>query len=91
MALNVLNVVELRSKRVVYVNDNDLPVGFAFIQESHDTENLDLLDLTSVANQLTDFANVQWVVVTLGVGLWVDDIGVLPGLYGLVEEYLECG
>jgi hypothetical protein len=39
-----------------------------------------LLDLTRVADQLTDLANVERVVVTLGLGLGVDRVRVLPGL-----------
>lgn len=84
MTLNIFDVVELRGKRVVHVNDNNLPVGLFFVQEGHDTEDLDLLDLTGVTDKFTDFANVQWVVVTLGLGFGVDDIGVLPGLCTLV-------
>jgi hypothetical protein len=84
VTLNILNVVELGGKRVVHVNDNDLPVGLFFVQESHDTEDLDLLDLTGVTDEFTDFANVQWVVITLGLGFRVDDIGVFPGLLTLV-------
>lgn len=84
MALNILNIVKLGGKRVVHVNDNDLPVGLFFVQKGHDTEDLDLLDLTGVTDKFADFANVQWVVVTLGLGFWVNDIGVFPGLCTLV-------
>lgn len=63
-----------------YIDDDDLPVGLFLIQQSHDTKNFDLLDLTSVANKLTDFADVKRVVVTLGLGLGVDNVGVFPGL-----------
>lgn len=80
MALNIFNVVELRSKGVVNVNDNDLPVGLFLIEQSHHTENLDLLDLTGVADELTNLADVERVVVTLGLGLGVDGIRVFPGL-----------
>lgn len=80
VTLDILNVVQLRGKRIVDINDNDLPVGLFLVQEGHDTENLDLLDLTGVTNKLTDFAHVQWVVVTLGLGLGVDNIGIFPGL-----------
>lgn len=65
---------------MTYINDNDLPVGLFLIQEGHDAENLDLLDLTSVSNQFTDFANIKWIVVTFGLGLGVNDIGIFPGL-----------
>ena len=80
MALDILDIVELWCQWVVDINDNDLPVGLLLVEESHDTENLDLLDLSWVADKLTDLADVQWVVVALGLGLWVDDIWVLPGL-----------
>lgn len=80
VALDVLNVVEFRSKRVIYVNNDDLPVSLFLIKESHDAENLDLLDLPSVTDKLADLANVERVVVALGLGLRVDDVGILPGL-----------
>lgn len=80
MSLDILNVVELGGERVVDVNDDDLPVSLLLVEESHDTENLDLLDLANVADKLTDLANVERVVVTLGLGLGVNGIGVLPGL-----------
>lgn len=82
MALDVLNVVQLRSKGVVDVNDNDLPVSLLFVEKGHDTEDLDLLDLAGVANKLTDLADIERVVVTLGLGLGVDGVGVFPGLRG---------
>ena len=81
VTLNVLNVVELSGKRVVDVDDNDLPIGLLLIDQGHDTQNLNLLNLTGVADQLTNLANIERVVVTLGLGLGVDRVGVLPGLY----------
>jgi hypothetical protein len=75
--------VELVGQRVVDVDDNDLPVGLLLVNQCHDTEDLDLLDLAGVADQLTNLANVQRVVVTLGLGLGVDGVGVLPGLINL--------
>ena len=80
VALDILDIVELWCQWVVDINNNDLPVGLLLVEESHDTENLDLLDLSWVADKLTDLADVQWVVVALGLGLWVDNIWVLPGL-----------
>lgn len=80
VALDILDVVELGSQGVVDVDDDDLPVGLLLINQGHDTQNLDLLDLAGVANQLADLADVQRIIVTLGLGLGVDDVGVLPGL-----------
>jgi hypothetical protein len=79
VTLDILDVVELGGQRVVDVNDNDLPVGLLLVNQGHNTQNLDLLDLAGVANQLTNLANVQRVVVTLGLRLGVNGVGVLPG------------
>lgn len=78
--LNVLDVVELGGEGVLDIDDDDLPVGLTLIEESHDTEDLDLLDLTDVANLLTDLADIERVVVTLGLGLSMGLVGVLPSL-----------
>lgn len=80
MPLYVLNVVQLGSQRILDINDDDLPVGLAFIQESHDAENLDLFDLANVAYLLANLTDIERVVVTLGLGLSVGLRGVLPGL-----------
>jgi hypothetical protein len=78
--LDILNVVEPGGKGVVDVNNQDLPVGLALVEQGHDTEDLDLLDLTGVADSLSDLADVEGVVVTVGAGLGVLDARVLPGL-----------
>jgi hypothetical protein len=88
VTLDILNIVKLGGERVVDIDDNDLPVGLVLVEESHDTKDLDLLDLTSVADKLTNLADVERVVVALGLGLRVDGIGVLPGLS---EEVWSAG
>lgn len=85
VALNILNVVELGGKRVVDVNNDDLPVSLLLVKQGHDTEDLDLLHLASVTDQLANLAHVERVVVALGLGLGVDNVGVLPGLYVVVS------
>lgn len=80
MTLDILNIVELGGKRVVHVNDDDLPVSLVLVEESHDTKNLDLLDLARVGDKLTNLADIERVVVTLGLGLGVNGVGVLPSL-----------
>lgn len=86
MSLDILNVVQLGSEGVVDVNDDDLPVGLALVEESHDTEDLDLLDLTRLADKLANLADVERVVVALSLGLGVSDVGVLPGL----DVFVNC-
>lgn len=80
MTLDILNVIQLSGQGVVDVDDNDFPVGLLFVEKGHGTKNLNLLDLAGVADELTNLANVERVVVTLGLGLGVDSVGVLPGL-----------
>lgn len=81
VTLDILNIIQLGSERVVNVNDDDLPVGLTLIKEGHDTENLDLLDLASVTDLFADLANIEGIVVTLGLGFRVRVVGVLPGLW----------
>jgi hypothetical protein len=90
VSFDVLNIIELGSQWVVDIDDDDLPVSLLFIQQGHDTEDLDLLDLSSVPDQLADLADVQWVVIALGLGLGVDDVGVLPGLEEIVSYGEVC-
>ena len=80
MTLDVLNVIEFGRQGVVHVNDYDLPVRLALVKQSHDTENLDLFNLTSITDLLANLADVQRIVVTLGFGLNVTDSRVLPRL-----------
>lgn len=87
--LDILDVVQPMSERVVDVDDDDLPVGLLLVQQGHHAQDLHLLDLARVADQLADLADVERVVVALGLGLWVDDVGVLPGLGGILAWGVE--
>jgi len=78
--LDILDIVEPGSQGVVDVNNKDLPVGLSFIEEGHDTEDLDLLDLTGVTDGLSNLADVEGVVVTVSASLGVLDGGVFPSL-----------
>lgn len=80
MALNILDIVESRCQWVVDINDNNLPVCFFFVEQCHDTKYFDLLDFTPGSNKLANLADIKGVVVTLGFGLWMDCVGVFPGL-----------
>lgn len=91
MALNILNVVELGCQRVEDIDDDDLPVCLALVKESHDSENLDLLDLTDVANLFANLANIKGVVVALSLGLSVGGGRVFPGLdERLISRHQSC-
>jgi hypothetical protein len=85
VTLDILDVVELRSEWVVNINHNNLPVSLLLIEESHDTEDLDLLDLAGITNKFTNLANIKRVVVTLSLGFGVNAVWVFPGL---IEPYI---
>ena len=80
MSLYVFNIVEFGCQRVIDVDDDDLPVCLFLVQQSHNAEHFDLLDLACVADKLTDLADVEWVVVAFGFGFGVDYIGIFPCL-----------
>lgn len=80
MPLDVLDVVEFGGKGVADIDDDDFPVGLALVEESHDAEDLYLLDLADVANLFADLADIKGVVVALCLGLLVLLGRVFPGL-----------
>ena len=80
MSLDILNVVELGCQWVFAVDDDDFPVRLFLVEQGHHAEDLDLLDLSWVADELSNLADVERIVVALGLGLGVDDVRVLPSL-----------
>lgn len=68
------------------VDDDDFPVGLALVEQGHDAEDLDLFYLTGVTDLLADFAYIERVIITLGLGLCVGDVWVLPGLSRFRDE-----
>lgn len=58
VAFDILDVVELGCQRVVNVDDHDLPVSLALVEQSHDTEDLDLDDISGLRDELANLANV---------------------------------
>lgn len=80
VTLHVLDVVELGCQRVVNIDDDDFPVGLTLVEQSHDTQNLDLLHLADEAYSLTDLTDIQRVVVALSFCLGVESSRVLPSL-----------
>jgi hypothetical protein len=80
VSLDILDIVELRRQRVLDIDNDNLPVRLLFIEQRHDAENLDLLDLAGLADKLANLTHVERVVVAFGFGLGVNDVGVFPGL-----------
>jgi len=80
MSLHIFYVIEFGSKGILDINNDNLPVGFTFIQECHNAEDLDLFDLANISDLLANLANIKGVIVTLGLGLSMRDGRVLPSL-----------
>lgn len=83
--LNILDVVQLGRERIPNVDDKNFPVGLTLIEQSHDTENLDLLNLADVANLFTNLTNVQGIIITLSLRLGMSLSRVFPSLWHAVD------
>ena len=80
MTLDILNIIQLGRERVLDVNDEDLPVGLALIEKSHDAEDFNLLNLPYVTHLFADLADIQRIVVAIGLGLAMLLSRILPSL-----------
>jgi len=80
MPLDIFDVVELGGQRVLDIDDDDFPVSLAFVEEGHDAENLDLLDLTNIADLLSDLTDIEGIVIAPRLRLGMRLAGVFPSL-----------
>jgi hypothetical protein len=87
MTLDVLDIVQLGRERVLDVDDENLPVGLAFIEESHDAEDFNLLNLAHITHLFANLADVQRIVITIGFGLTVLLSRILPSLQKKEKGY----
>ena len=80
MPLHILDIIQAWCKRIIDINNNDLPVRLTFVEQSHDAEDFDLLHLARLSDEFTDLADVERVVVALLLGLRVGNVGIFPSL-----------
>jgi hypothetical protein len=80
VTLDILNVIQLGSERIIDVDDDNLPIGLALVQQRHHAQHFDLLDLAGFGDEFADLAHVERVVVALLLGFGVGDVGVFPRL-----------
>jgi hypothetical protein len=80
MPFNILNIVQLGRKRIVNVDDENLPIGLAFVEKGHDAQDFDLLDLADIAYLFSDFTDVERVVVAFCFCFGMNLVGVFPSL-----------
>lgn len=74
----------------MHVNDDDLPICLLLVKKCHHAKHLDLFDLAGIANQLADFAHVEWIIITLGLCFGVNDIWVFPRLGDQRQQQVWC-
>ena len=80
VALDVLDIVQFGCERILDVDHEDLPVRLALIEKRHYPEDLDLLDLSNVADLFANLADVQRIVVAPGLSLSMLVSGIFPRL-----------
>lgn len=71
VTFDILDIVELRSKWVDNINNDNFPVSLALIEQGHDTKHFDLFDLSSVTSLFANLTDVERVIVAICIGLCV--------------------
>lgn len=89
MFLYICDIVHLGSARITDIDDNNLPVGFAVIEEGHCPKDLDSFDLTSIRDLFTYLTSIEGIVVTRVLSVWVNMRGIFPSLMPSVALSVE--
>jgi hypothetical protein len=77
---DIFYVIQVPREWVLNINNDHFPIDFALLQQGYDAKNLDLLNLSDIPYPFANFADVERVIVTLGLGLSVSLCWVFPGL-----------
>lgn len=80
VSLDILHVIQLWCQRIVDINGNDFPVRLFLVQKSHDSQDLDLLDLAWVSDRFANFADIERIIVTFCLRFGMNDVGIFPSL-----------
>lgn len=65
---------------IIDVNGYQLPIRFPFIEQGHDAKNLDLFDLSSVSNLLSNLTYIDWIVISTSIGVFWNHSWIFPSL-----------
>mmetsp|Transcript_29520 Transcript_29520/g.48712 ORF Transcript_29520/g.48712 Transcript_29520/m.48712 type:complete len:281 (+) Transcript_29520:207-1049(+) len=88
---NIFNVIQKGCPLVFGINRHDLPVGFAFVNHTQDTEDLGRTNGTWLNDASADFTDIQRVIVSAAAfGIRVNVSGVFPclGKTTIIEKYI---
>lgn len=66
--------------RVSYVDGNDFPISFTFIDQSNDTKDFDLQYFSAFCSAWSNFDDIDWIVVTFAARRCINVAWILPGL-----------
>lgn len=80
VSLDIFNVVQFLSHRVLGIDDDDLPVGLALIKECHDTQDLDWVHGARLHQVTTNLYAVQRIIIASALGVVVNFKRRLPSL-----------
>lgn len=80
MSFNIFHIIQPSRQRIIHIHNKDFPIGFSFVEESHNTEYFDLFDLSDCTDCFTDFTHVERIIVAVGAGFGVLGVWVFPCL-----------
>merc|ERR1719184_5246 len=78
--VNIVDIIQIVSKRIIDINSNQLPVSFALVNHSEDTQHFHLDHGAPLVDSLTNLTNINRIIVTLAVGGGVGMVWILPCL-----------
>lgn len=72
--------IQFFCQRILVIDGNQFPICFAFVQQSHHAQDLDLLGLSIITNFAADFAHIDRIVVASRLGVQIHRGRVFPCL-----------
>merc|ERR1719153_1935278 len=76
--VNIVDIIQIVSKRIIDINSNQLPVSFPLVNHSEDTQHFHLDHSAPLVDGLTNLTNINGIIVTLAVGGGVGMVWILP-------------
>merc|ERR1719427_1235115 len=78
--VNIVDIIQIVSERIIDINSNQLPISFALVNHSEDTQHFHLDHSAPLVDSLTNLTNINRIIVTLAVGGRVGVVWILPCL-----------
>lgn len=78
--VHIGDVIDFRGQRIVHIDGDYLPVGFALVNQGNGAQHLDLQHVAALSHSVANLDDIDGIVVTLAAGGGLDVVGVFPGL-----------